>query len=563
MSATLPFCFLIHSAVLRLEKLLAILLIALSLFLTGRMAVAMATHSLSTDEFGTVGSFSSKGPVHVMTDYRAPKNHIFFNLLNSILPGQESFAPARVRALSIASTLLTAAVLIAWAAWRSRLLEIAALLALWSTAPQMLPLSMEARGYGFLGLFAVTASLAAVEYLRAPDRRWLWTLGASVALGTWTVPGFLFFAGPLMLLLWAVNRTRATFLAGAFTFAAILILYAPVLTQLIAAFTGFHKDKDEADFVTIDAILRAAKLYLFQADNWESWTLFLLLALAPFAVRIDPKDAPAALRILAAASLVYFAILLALRTPPIRVAAFAFLPLGLAGFLAIGSWLRNTAPPLLRISATTLAGIFLLSQLASAARAFNFTPTEDWSFAGLAIDAAFPESTRVEFKRYAKYLQKTLADPDARQSDFDPAAFANGKLIVADAANKWAEASRFAPPEGMTRVVQWTIPGTIRDIVLTLRLPDSSGLDNPPAALADGRIDTGIALDKAILRATSTPSARAMIVLLNRAANADDVQGPPGMLVAGNAIVVPLQAGEIRFHSRKPGLSAVEAWLTQ
>src|SRR5690554_4355681 len=103
-----PFCALSLSPVLRrLENLLAIALVALSLLLTGRMAVAMATHSLGTDEFGTIGSFSSKGPMRVVTDYRAPKNHIFFNLLNSLLPARDSLAAARARALSIAATVLT------------------------------------------------------------------------------------------------------------------------------------------------------------------------------------------------------------------------------------------------------------------------------------------------------------------------------------------------------------------------------------------------------------------------------------------------------------------------
>ncbi len=76
----------------RAELLLAAALIALSLFTRGKWRWRWPASSLSTDEFGTVGSFSSKGPLNVMTDYRAPKNHVFFNLLNSILPGRESLA---------------------------------------------------------------------------------------------------------------------------------------------------------------------------------------------------------------------------------------------------------------------------------------------------------------------------------------------------------------------------------------------------------------------------------------------------------------------------------------
>lgn len=542
----------------RLEKLFAFALIALSLFLVGRMAVAMATHSLSTDEFGTVGSFSAKGPLHVITDYRAPKNHIFFNLLNSVLPDRGSLVTARVRALSIAAAVLTALVLAAWGWRRDRLMEVAALTALWASAPQMLSLSMEARGYGFLGLFSVLSALSVVEYVRAPGRRWLCLLGISVALGTWTIPGFLFFGGPLMLLLWIARRNLDTFLAGALTFAAILALYAPVLPQLVAAFTGFHEDKDEADFATIQVLPRALNLYLFAGSTPESWVVLLLLALAPFAV-----PAGAAPRILAGATLAYFAILLALRTPPVRVAAFALLPLALAGFLAIGSWLRVSAPRLLRIPATALVGLFVLSELVESASAFRFTPTEDWSLAGRAIDSAFPASTRVDYRRFAKYLQKTLADPEARHSDFDPVAFEQGRLVVADASNKWAEGDRFSPPTGLSRIVEWTIPGTIRDIVLTFRLPEASGLLDPRPVLVDGRTDKGLPLEKAALRSTATDGARAIVVLLDRAANSSDVDGPPGMIVAGNALVIPARDGEIPLRSHNPQLHAVEAWITR
>jgi hypothetical protein len=558
-----------HSVVFRrLEKPLAILLVGLSLFLTGRMAFNMATHSLSTDEFGTVGSFSAKGPLHVATDYRAPKNHIFFNLLNSLLPARESLVPARVRALSILATVLTALVLVTWGAWRSRLLEASVLLALWSAAPQMLSLSMEARGYGFLGLFAVTSSLALLEFLRDPTRLgWLVALGLSVALGTYTVPGFLFFGGPLMLLLWATTRTRVTFIAGAATFGAILLLHAPILPQLLAAFTGFHDDKNESDFASLHGVLRAVKLYLFQADDWESWTLFLMLALAPFALKIPLPGERNTLRILAAASLACLAVLLFLRTPPLRVAAFSLLPLGLAGFLAIGAWLRTQAPPTLRPAACALVALFLTERLVVAAAASDFTPTEDWSLAGHAIDAAFPAKTHVESRRYAKYLRKTLPGAEARDAEYGDDAFAQGRLIVADAGNKWAGGSRFQSPPGLTRVAQWTIPGTIRDIVLTFRLPESAGLEQPPASLVDGRTDTGSSFKELVLRASPAADNHALVVLLDRPVRPRDLHGPANMLVAGNAVVVPLApdgAEDIRLRTTDgTNLKTTEAWITR
>ena len=552
------------------EKWLAIVLIALSLFHVGQMTVAMATSSLSTDEYGTVGSFSSKGPLHVMTDYRAPKNHVFFNLLNSILPGRESLDPTRVRSLSILATMLTALVLIAYAAWRGRWMESAVLLALWNTAPQALQLSMEARGYGFLGLFAVLATLATLEYATHRDRKWLWALGVSVALGVYTIPGFLFFAGPLMLLLWLVERTRVTFFAGAITGGAILLLYAPLLGEVFSAFTGFHQDKDEADFVSAHALVRASKLYLFQSEDWEAWSLLAMLALAPFATPAVNRREITALRVVTGSCLIYFAILLALRTPPLRIAAFALLPLCIAGLMAIGAWFRK--PAFLRMLVCCLIAIFLACHLALAIGTFRFLPTEDWSLAGRAIDAAFPKSTRIDFKRYAKYLQKTLPGAAERSSDYDDAAFASGGLVVADAGNKWAEGDRFVPPKGLSRVVQWTIPGTIRDIDLTFRLPEATGFPGAPAALTDGSIETGVNLKSSdlSLHVDPTEGAYSMIILLNRAVNPGEalrVDSIGGAVVAGNAVIVPLiprAPADVRLHATGGSdLRAVEAWITR
>lgn len=556
----------------RLEKLLAILLIGLSLFHAGRMAVAMATTSLSTDEFGTVGSFSAKGPLAVMTDYRAPKNHVFFNLLNSLLPGRESLAPSRVRALSILATALTALLLIGYAAARGRWLEGALLLALWSAAPQMLRLSMEARGYGFLGLFAVLAAIAVIEYFRGRERRWLWTLGIAAALGVYTVPGFLFFAGPLMLALWLVERSRATFLAGAFTAAAILALYSPLLVQVFSAFTSFHQDKAEADFETAHGLARAMKLYFLQTDDWAAWALLGGMALAPFIFATDRRESPA-LRLLAGTCLIYFAVLLALRTPPVRMAAFSLLPLGIAGAWSTGSWMRNRLPQIPRALLGACAALFMLCVLIGVTRSFQFVPTENWSLAARAIDTAFPAGIHVEFRRYAKYLRQTLPDSESRSADYDPAAFADGRLVVADAGNKWAEGDRFVAPKNIPRGVRWIIPGSIRDIVLNFCLPIDPGLDLP-ASLADGRANTSVRLSPNVLelRGRAGNGAKALIVLLNRPAAPDELQVDASnhrhsVLFAGNAIVLPLEPDppvDVRLRTA-PGsdLEAVEAWITR
>ena len=559
----------------RIETLLAIVLIGLSLVLTCRMIQSMATTSLSTDEFGTIGMFSAKGPLRVVTDYRSPKNHVFFNLLSSLLPGRKSYDPARARAVSLAAVALTAICLIAWSVWRNRWMEGAVLFALWSSAPQMLSISLEARGYGLVGLFGTVAAISAVEYLRTRNRSWLWAVAAATAMGGYTMPAFLFFAGPLMLILWAVDRTRWSFLAGVVAVAGTLLLYAPVLKQVLAAFHGYGVQGEfEADFRSIHGVLTAAKLYLFQGQDWQTWGLLAALALAPFLPlpSIVDRGEKAGLRVVAAASVCLFATMLVLRTPPIRTAAFAMLPLGIGGFWALGNILRGTLPRILRATVWMLVAGALIVALARAVACFQFTPTEDWNLAARGIDAAFPPTMHVDFQRYAKYLGNTLPDADARTAKYDPAALASGTLLVADAGNKWAEGRRFAPPAGMSRMAQWVIPGTIRDMALTFRLPEQA-LVKGPSHIVDGRLDTGVDLSPGVtLHLEPAPaSARALVILLDRAVRSDEVivSAPVKPLVAGNAIVLPLPPNgldsPINVRSA-PGirpLNAMEAWISR
>jgi hypothetical protein len=552
----------------RIELLLAAALIALSLVHVGQTMRAMATNSLSTDEFGTIGSFSAHGPWRVITDYRAPKNHVFFNLLNSLLPGRKSYDAARARALSLVAVALTAVAILAHAAWRGRWMAAAVLLALWSLAPQALPLSLEARGYGFLGFFGVASSLSALEYLRGKNRAWLWALAAATALGAYTLPSFLFFAGPLMLLVWLADRTRWSFFAGLGAVAATLLLYAPILKPLLAAFGGYDvQGENEADFRNLHGLLSAAKLYFFQAEDWQTWALLVVLALAPFAPLARREDR-AGLRVVAGAVVVFCVAMLALRTPPIRTAAFVFLPLGIAGLWAIGDGLRARTP--LRPLAWTAAGALLLVALFGAVRGFHFTPTENWTLAARGLEAAFPSDMRLDFQRYAKYFKQTLPDADARSADYDPATFASGRLVVADAGNKWAEGSRFAPPAGMDRVVQWTVPGTIRNIVLTFRLPTDSGLFHAPAPLVDGRADTQVALQprETVLHPAPGVEGQALVVLLDRPSSPHEltIEAGDGVrpVFAGNAVVIPHPPAAVRLHAM-PGsnLTATEAWITR
>ncbi len=86
-------------------------------------------------------------------------------------------------------------------------------------------------------------------------------------------------------------------------------------------------------------------------------------------------------------------------------------------------------------------------------------------------------------------------------------------------------------------------------------------------------METNVPLTKAglELRVENARSAKALVVLLNRPAAPDELQvdapKADSILFAGNAIVVPLEAGapmSVRLHAENGSdLDAVEAWVTR
>lgn len=560
---------------LRVEVVLGIFLMVLALFQTGQVAGAMASNSLSTDEFGTIGTFSGKGPVRVITDYRAPKNHIFYNLLNSVLPGRESFHPPRARALSILATAAIPIVMLLLAMALGRYLEAGVFLAFWAFAPQMLTLSMEARGYGFTAFFALVGSIATLAYFHGGHRFWLGLAALSTVLGTYTVPTYLLFGGPLLFLIAATTRRREAWVAGALAAAITLLLHAHVLTQIGPAFRETSVDA-ENDFVSLLAGLRVLQLYLFAASAPATIAFVAALVLTPFALLVvrfrDPSSR--ALAVITASSIAAFALLLLVQSPPVRVAAFLTVPLAFAGIFAAGIVLRELAPFPLRALVVGALGVSLVATSVPALRALNFVPTEDWTRAGNWIDAALPPNVKVDFEDRAKYLKQTLTDSAERTTPFDEAAFRSGDLVVASAPNKWADELPFTRPNE-PRLAVVTVPGQIRDISLTFLLPTDHRIANLPPELTDGSTTTGLPPTDLTFTATD---GRALVILFDRpvrqrfavahvrdAKTGDPLAEDPGVVHAGNSIAIPIppdQTLEVDFTLHDPTAKIVEAWVT-
>ncbi len=301
----------------------------------------MSTALLSIDEIGTIKLYSAQGASKVITNYGLAKNHILFNLANSLLPGSNSFNPFRARMLSLVAVTCTWAAL-AWMGWKRKcLLEYGLIAGMIGLNQQLLQLNFQARGYGFIFCFALIGSLALCEYLRTG--RYLWLLGLTTILGTYTVPSYLVFGGSLMLLLFLTTRRATVFRAGFLTFGVTLFLYFPVLGQLMHVSAGYDDSYGEAykNFGNVCSTLAYCIPPFWEPRELGFFVLLIGFALAPLLLKAPLRHEWRAMQLLLTATGIFIAFCLFLKTPPPRVTAFLAAPLLVTSALTAGATLRH------------------------------------------------------------------------------------------------------------------------------------------------------------------------------------------------------------------------------
>lgn len=541
----------------------------------------MATSSLWTDEYGTVGTFSSKGPLRVLTDYRKPKNHVFFNLINSVLPGRESFNPARVRLLSIGAAGAFLAILVAYGIWRRALFESSVVLTLWTFSVDSLPLGMEARGYGFLTLAALISFIGVTEYFRTSKSAWLYAAAGAVVLGTYTIPAFLIYGGPLMILVWALRPTKHTFIVGVATAALIGLLYSPLATQFLSAFQSYGDQYGEG-FNSLGSITRSMSVYLLAMSPAAYWLLIGGLCAAAVFAGIRWPERRGLLVVMGAAA-AFFVVLLILRTSPLRMTNMGWVPFLLAGIFGVGACLAILPWGVRAVIFSAVFGL-LLVKLAPNLRTFQFEPQENWALAGDIAHQAFPKSTGIDYLRYAKYLLYTLPDAKKRAVDFDEKAYLAGEIVVVDAANndpsEWSRGQVFKrPPEERhnATIVMW---GGGRNFFYTFQIPQNALLLSLPTELTDRDASTGARLNEQgiALPAQVLMEGQSVVFLFQgdtknvtfsakEAGTSRDLSGPA--IFTANSIIFPVPKTEggkppIEFNlsSAAQNVTLVEAWAT-
>jgi hypothetical protein len=190
---------------------------------------------LTYDEAFNVTEIASRGVGYVVTHYPNPNNHVAFTALQALLL-PESGVKAWPLALRIPNLVAGAGLLLLLTLILSRrespavavLIAVSALL----SAPLFTTYLLVARGY-LLGTLLLLASLV----WTAGERTSLGT-AALLALATWTVPTFAY-AVPGVLAASIAGRKEerravAPGIAGLVYLALVLLLYAPVLREMLA-----------------------------------------------------------------------------------------------------------------------------------------------------------------------------------------------------------------------------------------------------------------------------------------------------------------------------------------
>ncbi len=401
----------------------------------------LATSSLREDEILNIERYTSKGFAPAVGTYNLARNHIFFNVVNALIPGADSSSPLRGRLVSLASVLGALALLVAYAARRGWLLAGVACAGFVAVDLYALKVLLEGRGYGLICLLGTIGCIAFAEWLRTRRQAWLTALAVTCVLGTYTLPYYVVFGGSLLLAAFLHRPSRDTLLAGILSLAGIGMLYLPVFDKVLKVASGYDDEYGDTvtyNFGAMEAVFRTLQ-YFFSYEVTQVGPLFfivtILLALAfmmfgRFA-RLSDRHAAAGV---ALGILGMLAALLYLKSVPIRVSAFLAGPLAFLAMVMAGSVLaaKSLAPirPLLFAGFTGLAGTVLWNAEINE----PLIPRQNWNQFSELIERAFPAATRVWVGgKYGKLLQWHFDEKRTEEGDLNAGALAEGRLLAFEA----------------------------------------------------------------------------------------------------------------------------------
>ena len=389
-----------------------------------------SSSSLFTDEIYTIEKFSSKGPMQVMTDYRVPNNHIFFNLINSILPLSDSYDPLRARMVSFVSFLIFALLTYKFLVDKGFFIEANVLMALILASPEMMRMLLEARGYGLLFLINTIITIKSYRYLESNKNRDLWVIGLCCLIGTWTLPSYVFFVVSYFIgfLILSKNK-KGVFIAGAITSISIFLAYLPVLKELLTNMETYAADWGE-EFAQGQAIFQLFKLYTPVSTDWQALIGLALFNMLPF-IFIKHKTQRKFITHLFLLIYLCLGSYIFMRTPVLRTAMPLIFSVYLIIMLSLGSFFLRNGNIILK---GFRHGIHLTALISAVFFSFSskLIPFENWKGTAEYIESNFDESVEVYCNFRPFWLEKYLDPKYKIASEFDSSKFKLSQQVYVD-----------------------------------------------------------------------------------------------------------------------------------
>ncbi|WMJ72088.1 hypothetical protein RCC89_02725 [Cytophagaceae bacterium ABcell3] len=381
--------FLKDSKLKKVELTLSFVLSGVLLFFIGQNINSFLFSSLWCDELYTVLHFTSKGALNAVTDYHVPNNHIFFSLINSIIPGYDSVEPARARMFSFIS--LLAFIFFAYSYFynlKQYLLAPVFLFFLYSNS-LLLDLVLQARGYGLLSFFILVSCICVYKYFRDGGRLNLLLLCISCVLAVYTIPtSVVFYFFLWVLLLTFAEKRKGVFISAAISGFVVALVHIPVLGQLLEV-SSTYADGWGRQFGSLSAIKETIFKFSFLKSYLDVFIVLVCCVVASFSKSSTFSKPALTLFFSVLLSLLVFRLL---ETPIPRTVAFVLIVLF---FVALHAINKLSLFPKLRLFSLLLIFAFSFIHSIYSIRAYQYTPYENWKGVASFIEQNVPEGTEV------------------------------------------------------------------------------------------------------------------------------------------------------------------------
>jgi hypothetical protein len=432
-----------------------VLLILGGLLYLGRIGLAVVNTPLLVDEVGTIRGFSAKGPKYVMTHYGAAKNHVFFNLLNSVTPGRASFAPWRGKLWSLLAFGGLLAASLNFFIRRQCYLEGGLFFFAATTNLKALEINLAARGYGMLACFTALACFAVWRYFEKPHWNPAILVGVCVVLGTYTVPHYILFGGPLLFLLWLRSGDGRVCVMGIAAAIALALLYAPIVSQVFSV-ASTYSDIMGQSYPDFNAIQSTIDTYLLPLKPWIVFAALVGVAMAPVALWSKTEVPGRALTVIGITALLFLTICLKLETPRIRTTNFVIYPLLFIGVTAIGRIWRRPQISCLKQWLALAVSLGLLFGSFTAVRTFRYVPKENYLGSAKIIQAVYPKGVRIFVNERPDKLVNCLPKDYIEAVPLDPEGWKKGEMLMLDA--DFRAETRARPPVETSEALELRVP---------------------------------------------------------------------------------------------------------